>query len=118
MTELNLKLKKINILLTRMVAVLSISGGSLDPHCKAVVNVMKELNVCGDVTPNHSIYNQMAEYGCRVAVVGKNEETDVKRLWYHLRNVHSLDCAHVEMKTHKSGCVFDVFAPSKCPSKV
>lgn len=101
-----------------MVAVLSISGGSLDPQCKAVVTAMKELNLCGDVTPNYSIYSQMVEYGCRVLVVGKNEESDVKRLWYHLRNVNSLSCAHVKIKTHTSGCVFDVFAPSNCPSKV
>lgn len=101
-----------------MVAVLSISGGTLDPQCKAVIDVMKEFNLCGDVTPNYSVYNQMVEYGCRVVVVGKTEESDVKRLWNHLRNVNSLSCAHVEMKAHTSGCVFDVLSPSKCPCRV
>ena len=101
-----------------MVAILSISGESLDPRCESVVSAMKELNLCGDVTPNYSIYNQIVEYGCRVMVVGKTEESDVKRLWHHLRNVNDLSCAHVEIKTHKSGCVFDVFSASKCPSKI
>ena len=101
-----------------MVAILSVSGGSIDPHCKVVVTAMKELNLCGDVTPNCSIYRQLVEYGCRVMVVGKNEESDVKRLWNHLLHENSLSCAHVEIKSHTSGCIFDVFAPSKCPSKV
>ena len=100
-----------------MVAILSISGGSLDSKCKVVVDAMKELNLCGDVTSNYSIYNQIVEHGCRVMVIGKCEESDIKKLWYRLRTVNHLSCGHVEMRTHSSGCVYDVFSPSKCPSK-
>ena len=101
-----------------MVAILSVSGGLLDAKCKTVIDAMKQLNLCGDVTPNYSVYDKMVEHGCRVVVVGRNEDSDVRRLWYHLRNANKLSCAHVEIKTHTSGCVYDVFSHSRCPSKV
>lgn len=101
-----------------MVAILSVSGGMLDSQCQNVVMAMKVLNIVGDVTPNVSVYNQFIENGCRILIAGKTAEEDTKKLWYHIRDVQQLSCAHAEFSKYESGCVFDVFAPSKCPSKV
>lgn len=44
-------------------------------------------------------------------VAGKNEETDVTRLWYDISKSHKFTCAHVEFRKSVSGCVFDVLGP-------
>ncbi len=100
-----------------MVCILSVSG-SVDSECKSIINSIKKLNLCGDVTPNKSVYNKIVENGCRIMVVGKNEENDVKRLWYDIKETHNFTCAHVEFKKSVSGCVFDVFGSSRCPSQI
>lgn len=99
-----------------MVGILSVSG-KMDSECKNIIDSMVKLNLCGDVTPNKSIYDGTVENGCRIMIVGKNEETDVTRLWYDIRETHNFTCAHVEFKKSVSGCVFDVFGVSRCPSQ-
>ena len=99
-----------------MVGVLSVSG-EVDSECRGIIESMKKLNLCGDVTPNKSIYKKVVENGCRIIVVGKNEENDVSRLWYDIKRNHKFTCAHVEFKKSVSGCVFDVLSPSRCPSQ-
>ena len=109
---------KQNILIIfQMVAILSVSG-QIDSSCTNIIKSMTKLNLCGDVTPNKSIYNQVVENGCRVILVSKTEKKDVEKLWNHIKDTHNFTCAHVEFKNYTSGCVFDVFSPSKCPSQV
>lgn len=99
-----------------MVGILSVSG-EVDSECKSIIDSMIKLNLCGDVTTNKSIYEGAVENGCRIMVAGKNEETDVTRLWYDISKSHKFTCAHVEFKKSVSGCVFDVLGPSRCPSQ-
>lgn len=99
-----------------MVGILSVSG-QVDSECKSIIDAMIKLNLCGNVTANKSICQGTVENGCRIMVAGKNEETDVTRLWYDISKSHKFTCAHVELKKSVSGCVFDVLGPSRCPSQ-
>ena len=105
-----------SFLLKKMVGVLSVSG-EVDSECRGIIESMKKLNLCGDVTPKKSIYKKIVENGCRIIVVGNNEENDVSRLWYDIKRNHKFTCAHVELEKSVSGCVFDVLSPSRCPSQ-
>ena len=92
---------------------LSLSGRDLG-DCGVVVRAMQELGLSGDVTRNVSLVDGMLEPGCRALVTGHLENT--KSLWEDLRTKGlNLQCAHVVRHDLKSGCVYDVFAESRCP---
>ena len=96
---------------------LSISGDLLGPECDEVVDVMRRLGIVGDVTHNRSLgLNGRVEVGCRVLVLGGEDK--VRALWETMREQAQLGCAHVSIAGGRSGCVFDVFSESRCPSKV
>lgn len=100
-----------------MVAWLSVSGDLLGTECEEVVRVMQQLNIVGDVTPNRSIGpDGSVEVGCRVLVLGGEDK--LRMLWEVMRVKARLGCAHVSIGENRSGCVFDVFAETRCPSKV
>lgn len=98
-----------------MVAILSVSGESLG-RCDTVVRAMRELGLTGDVTKNMSIGpTGEVERGCRV-VVANDTRASAELLWNKLQREHGLTCAHVTGFDLVYGCVFDAFAPSRCPS--
>lgn len=101
-----------------MVAWLSISGPGVRQDCSNVVSAMQVLGLVGDVTRNQSVDEHgVLEPGCRVLVA--SGKSDARRLWGYLRStIDGLQCAHVAIEHREAGCVFDVFADSRCPSKV
>mgnify|MGYP001185187298 CR=1 FL=1 len=97
-------------------ATLSISGPQLK-SCYGIVQAMKELGVCGDVTQNVSVDTEGGvEVGCRVLVLGRDAEKHARSLWTKLQTEYSLGCAHINVSEHRAGCTYDVFGPSRCPS--
>ena len=101
-----------------MPAHLSVSGPGLSRGCTEVVRAMRDLGVCGDVTPNISVVDGNYERGCRVVVASQPHARHAQDLWETLRTRHALTCAHVRIGDDPtSGCVLDVFRPSACPGK-
>lgn len=97
-----------------MTAVLSLSGAAL--NCEEVAVLMQKLGIGGDVTRNVTVLDGALEPGCRVTVVAPAPARDASKvLWEAARARFGLRCAHVEVTSHASGCVFDVFRPSACP---
>ena len=97
---------------------LSISGTAVDSDCDVVVRAMQTLGIHGDVTRNTTVsYGGRTEQGCRVLVLGSDARGNARRLWTLIsEELPSLGCAHLNVEHRESGCVFDVFAPSKCPT--
>lgn len=103
----------------RMVAIVSVSSVNLDPECHSVIRVMQKLNLVGDVTPNVTVAGGDIEHGCRILIAGGDARGKTKRLWKALKaEVPSLQCAHITIQENLSGCVFDVFGTSQCPTPV
>lgn len=99
-----------------MVAVLSVSGQTLE-KCESVLYAMRKLGIYGDITHNKSVDPEgNIENGCRILIANKDSDASVQTLWRELKELHTLQCAHVSIERHMQGCIFDVFAPSKCPS--
>ena len=99
-----------------MVATLSLSGRSLG-NCDTVIRAMQSLGIYGDVTRNTTVEpDGSTEQGCRILIANKNATESVHSLWTKLKDLHAVQCAHVRICTEKDGCVYDVLAPSKCPS--
>ena len=99
-----------------MVAILSVSGHGLG-NCNTVLSTMKKLGIFGDVTTNLSIDpDGNVEPGCRVLIANKNCEIVARRMWETLERDYHLGCAHLKCYESKEGCIYDVFAPTKCPS--
>jgi hypothetical protein len=94
---------------------LSISGKALLSDCSEVVTLMKRLGINGDVTPNQTVLDGSIEQGCRILVASKDPKENVKKLWTNLQDQFGLTCAHVDLLSHESGCVFDVYRKSSCP---
>ena len=103
-----------------MVVWLSVSGKAVDPNCDVVVTAMQELGILGDITRNTTVsYEGQTENGCRVLILGGDARSNAHSLWKKLHDkVPSLCCAHLNVEHRESGCVFDVFAPSRCPTAV
>ena len=100
-----------------MVATVSLSGATLGDKCEAVITAMRTLGICGDVTANVSVDpGGNLEPGCRVLIASKPNDRHVRRLWEHLRERTLLNCAHVRVEECKSGCYYDVYGASRCPS--
>ena len=99
-------------------AVLSVSGPSLK-NCETVVSALRDVGVVGDVTHNKSVDALgRIEDGCRILIANDTVKMEKTRaLWSMLQSKHSLTCAHVSQSVASSGCVMDVFAPSRCPDK-
>lgn len=96
-------------------ATLSASGGTLSERCGEVAVLMRELGIDGDVTANKTVLDGRFENGCQARVVGQKAKQDAWRLWKRLEAVCGLRCAHVDVQSHASGCVFDVYRESACP---
>lgn len=97
---------------------MSVSGKGIDEKCEMVISAMRELGICGDVTPNVSVDSSgYAEKGCRILIASKPHERYVRLLWENLRDAAGLKCAHVQMKENTSGCYFDVYGETRCPDK-
>ena len=97
-------------------ATLSVSGPELK-DCYGVVDILRQMGVCGDVTQNVTVDHLGGlETGCRVLVVGRDAERHAHDLWKMLQQKYSLGCAHVTISEHRAGCTFDVFGKSNCPS--
>ena len=76
---------------------------------------MRDLGLNGDVTCNKTILDGRFENGCRALVVGPSAKEDAWRLWKRLEATQSLRCAHVDVGSRVSGCVYDVYRESSCP---
>lgn len=96
-------------------ATLSLSGGSLSERCVEVALLMRDLGLQGDVTVNKTVLDGRFEHGCRALVVGADAKRDAWTLWKRAEASYSLRCAHVEVRSHESGCVYDVYRESACP---
>ena len=95
---------------------LSISSPTLDADCANVIELMKKCGFTGRITPNKTILpNGFVENGCEIILAEKCEHAP-KVLWKHAQDNFGLTCAHVESRHYVSGCVFDVFRQSICPS--
>lgn len=99
-----------------MVTTLSISSTYFSDDCNEIIAQMKRLGFIGDVSCNKTIIDNKVENGCRVMVTGEQSKHHAKLLWFQLKSIYNLSCAHVKVEhKNESGCVFDVFRESDCP---
>ena len=101
------------------VGVLSVSGAGVSRNCDELVGLLHSLCIGGDVTSNTTVLaNGRIERGCRVRVVSEPIKENTRALWEAARAAPlGLTCAHVELETRETGCVFDVYRASACPAK-
>lgn len=98
--------------------IMSVSSDKIS-HCYMVVRLMQELKICGDVTENTSVApNGALEVGCRIMIAGPNSFDESKTLWDKLKSSNRFDCAFIETKDNRSGCVYDMYRESQCPSSL
>ena len=97
-----------------MIGVMSASGPDL--KCKDLADAMLRLGINGFVTQNVTLLDGHLETGCQAHVVSQPVKANVKRLWESCAVTCDLTCAHVEIRHHEAGCIFDVLAESRCPS--
>lgn len=93
-----------------MSAVLSLSSPTLS--CSDVVALLRQLGLSGDVTPNRTVVAGREEQGCRTVLSSKQ---DAHTLWTAARDLPGITCGHLAVQQSESGCVFDMFGPSRCP---
>lgn len=90
---------------------LSVSSPTLD--CG---DLMRTLLACGfpvDVTANATILQDGdLEKGCRLRL---QKPEHVPPVWRIIKEHHGLDCAHLQMDAHFSGCIYDYLRASSCP---
>ena len=96
-------------------ATLSMSGGSLSERCFEIAILMRELGINGDVFANKTVLDGRFENGCRALIVGSAAKSDALRVWKMAEAAHGLRCAHVEVRAHEAGCVYDVYRETACP---
>ena len=73
--------------------------------------------ICGDVTNNVTVVDDVIETGCRVVVASAPAKVYVEKIWNHISRESNLTCAHVTEGEISSGCVLDFIRTSKCPGK-
>ena len=96
-------------------ATLSVSSSRIS-HCYSIVQAMKDLKICGDVTENTSVTpDGELEVGCRILIPGPNSFQDSKNLWERLKG-NSFTCGFLDMKDNRSGCVYDIECLSVHPA--
>ena len=90
---------------------LSVSSATL--NCG---DLMRTLLACGfpvDVTANATILQDGdLEKGCRLQL---QKPEHVPPVWRIIKEHHGLDCAHLQMDAHFSGCIYDYLRASSCP---
>ena len=102
-----------------MHGILSVSSPSFDGDCSNVIGFMRTLGISGDATSNRTLRpSGIIENGCRIIVQEDSKDAEhSKALWKAMHQHFKLTCAHLKLEHIQQGCVFDVFAPSRCPSE-
>lgn len=92
--------------------VLSLSSPHLD--CGDLVRTLVSCGFPADVTENASIMRDgKLEKGCRVQL---QKPEHVPPVWRLVKQHHAgVQCAHIQMDAHFSGCIFDYLRASSCP---
>lgn len=104
-------------LLYGMIGTLSVSGR--DVSCDKVLQVMRELQLCGDVTTNMTLApDGTLEPGCRIIVSSQPPKAKCAELYNELERRFALGCGHLKVEHSENGCVKDMFRPSLCPSNI
>lgn len=87
-------------------------------NCQEIVEYLKQLNIPANVTSNLTIVKKndemVNEIGCTIIY-----SCDIKKmyneLWQPLKKKYYLTCAHIDVKSHFQGCIYDLYRKSKCP---
>ena len=101
-----------------MSAILSVSSPKFHVNCEEVVRIMKKLGINGYVTNNRTVLDNHEEVGCNAIIVSKPVKENAQLVWEQIKKFPDITCAHVNIIHSENGCVFDVFAESKCPGKL
>ena len=93
---------------------LSVSSPSLD--CTDLAQTLVACGLPVDVTANATILNDGAlEKGCRVRL---QKPGHVSPVWRIVKEHHKeVQCAHLQMDAHFSGCIYDYLRASSCPGR-
>ena len=99
-----------------MSAILSLSSPHFTSDCSQVVDLLRRHRIMGDVTPNRTLLDEgQEEVGCRVVLANATQD-HARDVWETARRLPGVRCAHVALGTRaRTGCVFDVLAPTRCP---
>lgn len=93
---------------------ITLSLSSPDLECGDLVHTLVACGFPADVTANASIMKDgNLERGCRVQL--QNPE-HVPPVWRIVNEHHKgIQCAHLQMDAHYSGCIYDYLRASSCP---
>lgn len=94
----------------------SLASPRLARDCSEVVALLRAMGAAGDVTANRTVLaDGTEEVGCRV-VLSDTSDAHARAFWSRARALPGVRCAHVALgQQARSGCVFDVLAPTRCP---
>ena len=98
---------------------LSIAHKTLDPKCNTIIEYLKISKIMASIKPNKSIvcYNSgncIVENGCQI-LFGKISKPKIKDVWVNIQTDNDLTCAHIDVPSKFSGCIYDYLSDSKCP---
>ena len=102
--------------MVNMSTIFSLSSSHFSPNCNEVVKLLRAMGASGDVTVNRTVLSGgQEEVGCRV-VLSDYSEDHARAFWARARALPGVQCAHAALgQRARSGCVFDVLAPTRCP---
>ena len=100
-----------------MSSVLSLSSPHFSADCSEVIALLRQHHIVGDVTPNRTLLDRgEEEVGCRI-VLSNMTEDHARAVWARARALPGVRCDHLALQPQgRTGCVFDVLAPTRCPA--
>lgn len=98
--------------------VMSVSSKKM--NCNNIVNLLRKQNILASVTSNKSVLYDNEEFrvenGCRILFAEFIDKKVLEqRVWLPLKRQEKIDCAHVNVPDHFSGCIYDFLRKTDCP---
>lgn len=89
-------------------------------HCREIALLLKKQGIISNVTQNDTIIQNgnkfNLEIGCKITGSVKDPRSIYTKIWPPLQHTFKLKCAYLHLYQSTSGCIFDIFRESSCPS--
>nr|QFG73589.1 MAG: hypothetical protein [Megaviridae environmental sample] len=99
--------------LDQKTAIMSISGESLD--CMKVANILIPYGFNFHIMTNITCSKNKIENGCQIVIPNATSPL-INNTWKHLYNNFDISCAHLNISSSFSGCIFNYMRKSACPN--